>query len=121
VGDEDPRLLPGQRRRDLGEAGAQDVVHAERHVLDPPADEQDDAGVGRRGGQLGELAQRVEGLGRLRQDEAGAGEQVGVQRQGPVPAGQPGALRVGGECLLADQQVLVHPDVACARRRPRPG
>jgi hypothetical protein len=79
-------------------------------VLHPPADEHGDVGSGDGRDPLGDLAQPVQRLGRLHQDDPRARGHL-AQRQGAVRPGQAGALGVAEQRPLPDQQVLGHADV----------
>ena len=94
-------LLPRMADVEPAEALAQHVVHAERHVLDAPAGEDDDLGRRMRGDEPRDVAQRLERPGQANQHHSCATHEVGPERERRERVGESEPLGVGGQRSFA--------------------
>ena len=86
-------------------------------MLDPPTEEEAHFRIGVRRDELGDLAEGVEALGQLTNDNRGPDEQLIGERQLAEPAVQPRSNRIVRQRLLAGDRVLMHSNVVRTMKR----
>ncbi len=79
-------------------------------MLDPPAGEHDDVGIGMRGDEPGDVAERIERAGEPEQDDAGAAYECRIEWHRPEAFAETGRLRVPREGTLRGERILVNAD-----------
>ncbi len=109
-GQQEPRFLPGQLRLDVLEVACQHGVHAQAHMFDAAAREQDDVGRRVAGDGVGDFLEFRQRAGQLEQDQGGVSQELRAQREVFEACPDPQRRGVGPKCPFTGDEVLVDPD-----------